>query len=122
MLTTSDFARELGVKSETVGRWIRQGRLYAQKTQGEWFIPPEAAKAFQRGYVKRSPAAPGTNNPPGQRITIRPRRRTRAIKGQGLSLRMAPEDLALLDAERRRRPDHPSRGALITELIRKGLT
>lgn len=41
-MTTAEYATQHGVSSETVRRWIREGKVYATQQNGVWDIPDEA--------------------------------------------------------------------------------
>ena len=41
-MTTTEYAKQHGVSSETVRRWIREGKVKATQLQGVWDIPDEA--------------------------------------------------------------------------------
>lgn len=39
VFTTQEFAEKSGVSSSTVSKWIRSGKIKAQKQGGKWLIP-----------------------------------------------------------------------------------
>lgn len=41
LLTTREFAEKSGVTSSTVSKWIRSGKIKAEKQAGKWFIPAD---------------------------------------------------------------------------------
>lgn len=41
-MTTAEYAKQHGVSSETVRRWIREGKVHATQIQGVWDIPDVA--------------------------------------------------------------------------------
>ena len=41
-MTTAEYAKQRGVSSETVRRWIREGKVHATQQNGVWDIPDEA--------------------------------------------------------------------------------
>jgi len=40
-MTTAEYAKQRGVSSETVRRWIREGKVHATQQNGVWDIPDE---------------------------------------------------------------------------------
>ena len=51
VVSTIDLAEELGVTPETVGRWLREGRIEgAFRSRGKWRIPIEEAEAFAEEF------------------------------------------------------------------------
>ena len=47
--TTNDLAAEIGMATETVARWIREGRFPGAFRRGDrWRIPYDEAKSFMR--------------------------------------------------------------------------
>lgn len=41
-MTTAEYAKQHGISSETVRRWIREGKVHATQLRGVWDIPDEA--------------------------------------------------------------------------------
>jgi len=53
-VTTADLADELGVRPETVVRYIREHKIDADYREGRYFIPVDEAGAFATAYLNES--------------------------------------------------------------------
>lgn len=67
-LTTQQFAKKAGVSANTVSKWIRGGKIEAEKKGGKWLIPAaEVDKAVARSPKMIPPnkaaAAPAQKKP-----------------------------------------------------------
>jgi excisionase family DNA binding protein len=56
IMTTRQYAEQYGVSSSTVSKWIRSGKINAQKIGGKWFISPDQVVA-----QNDSPSGSGKN-------------------------------------------------------------
>lgn len=67
VVTTAEFADELGVTRETVVRWIRERQIPgAFRRGGRWHIPAGEAEAFAEDYG-RAQGHPHDGGPRGDR-------------------------------------------------------
>ena len=58
-MTTAEYAAQHGVSSETVRRWIREGKVHATQRRGVWDIPDEA----HHTHATDTPHTHTTNTP-----------------------------------------------------------
>ena len=55
-LTIKEVARELGRSLEQVRRYVREGKLPAEKLGMQWFVSRRALETFQGNGIRVSPA------------------------------------------------------------------
>lgn len=48
-MTTAEYAKQQGISSETVRRWIREGKIHATQKNGVWNISDEAHHTHATG-------------------------------------------------------------------------
>jgi excisionase family DNA binding protein len=63
-LTTREFAQKAGVSTGTVSKWLRQGTINGNKTNGKWRIPAAELSKVARKAGKPSPELSHPGSPP----------------------------------------------------------
>ena len=60
LLTTREFATKMGISTAKVSKFIREGKIKAEKKSGKWMIHPNQLKVkLVHKTVKVSPSKPG---------------------------------------------------------------
>jgi excisionase family DNA binding protein len=105
-------AEALRVTETAVQRWIRDGRLFAEKRGGKWFIPRSDAMLFIKEYGRKvgTPLEPA---PRGRVETYNPQHTTRAECDQHLNINVPAWLLRSIDDLRRQEEKPRTRTAFI---------
>ena len=105
-------ADALRVTETAVQRWIRDGRVFAEKRGGKWLIPRSDAMLFIREYGKKV-GTPLEVDARGRVETYRPQHATRAECDQHLNINVPAWLLRSIDDLRRQEEKPRTRNAFI---------
>ncbi len=116
-LSPEAFGIEMCVRPDTVREWIRDGRLFASKHRGRWWIPREDASLFKRTH-NATAGSPLSPRPPTGFI---PRRGvcavTRATTEVTFYVSVPPELAHLIDDIRRASGTKMSRSDVVVQAL-----
>lgn len=109
-------AEALRVTPTAVQRWIRDGRVFAEKRGGKWFIPRSDAMLFIKEYGRKvgTPLEPA---PRGRVETYNPQHTTRAECDQHLNVNVSASLLRSIDDLRRGEEKPRTRSAIIRDAL-----
>lgn len=121
--TVKTLAKRLRVCEEMPRRWLRDGRLFAEKRNGRYYIPAPDAQLFIEAYerTRRRGKALAAEPPTNTRGNYRTSKVSRATTTQGLYVALDPAVLVALDAMRLRQDAALSRSVLINGILKKAL-
>lgn len=119
--TVERLAQRLRVGREAVRRWIRDGRLFAEKRGNKLYIPATDANLFIKIYeeTRRRGVPFEISTPLNERTQYRPQRSTRATMDQNLPIQLRPTLLAWIDDQRRASEKPITRSAFIRDILER---
>jgi excisionase family DNA binding protein len=119
--TVESLAKRLRVGREAVRRWIRDGRLFAEKRGNKLYIPATDANLFIKIYeeTRRRGVPFEISTPLNERTQYRPQRSTRATMDQNLPIQLRPTLLAWIDDQRRASEKTITRSAFIRDILER---
>ena len=120
--TVATLATRLRVGQEAVRRWLRAGRLFAEKRGTKLYIPVADAALFIAEYetTRRRGRPLEVSTPSNDRSgPYRPHRRPRATMDQNISIVLRPTILAWIDDQRRASEKPITRSTFIRDILER---